>query len=202
MTRFNCLLCGAPVASLLATPKDAPEVGRHEAGELDGAGVYLPPDFIRRRTPEVEPHSLANSVTSLLGMGPFRLRYAHLDCIHDPAGLDQDGMLEWLRHHLMRTIAGRAPTGAVFPGCGGVAMTRAFTVNSNALAVATPHGRYERETLKPGTALDCGHETGAWGIAWRRRSATERGNPPLPPLVCNECLSDWIAQFVGAGEAG
>ena len=78
-----------------------------------------------------------------------------------------------------------------------IAMPIPLPINSNALALATPHGRYERETLKPGTALDCGHETGAWGIAWRRRPATERGNQPLPPLVCNECLSAWAARFVG-----
>ena len=70
-------------------------------------------------------------------------------------------------------------------------------IPTDAIAIVTPHGRYERALRSRRQALPCGHHTDIDEIAWQRVSKT--GPAELPAPVCNQCMKDWMAAFL-AGE--
>ncbi len=61
-----------------------------------------------------------------------------------------------------------------------------------AIAIVTPHGRYERVLRGRKNTLPCGHRTAMDEIAWQRDSKTP-GAGELPDLVCNACMKTWVA---------
>ena len=65
----------------------------------------------------------------------------------------------------------------------------------DAIAVVTPHGRYERIMRSPKETSHCGHRTATNEIAWRR-DTKKRADFEIPHLVCNACMINWMAAFV------
>lgn len=70
-------------------------------------------------------------------------------------------------------------------------------IPTDAIAIVTPHGRYERVLRSRRQALPCGHHTAMDEIAWQQVSKTHESD--LPALVCNRCMKGWMAAFVAAG---
>ena len=67
-------------------------------------------------------------------------------------------------------------------------------IPTDAIAIVTPHGRYERVMRSRKQVLPCGHRTAMDEIAWQRDTKTQ--SDELPALVCNRCMKDWMAGFV------
>ena len=67
-------------------------------------------------------------------------------------------------------------------------------IPTDAIAIVTPHGRYERVMRSRKQVLPCGHRTAMDEIAWQRDTKTQ--SDELPALVCNRCMKDWMAAFV------
>ena len=63
----------------------------------------------------------------------------------------------------------------------------------DAIAIVTPHGRYERVMRGRRNALPCGHHTTMDEVAWQRDDQAPDGE--LPGLVCNACMKAWVAAF-------
>ena len=73
-------------------------------------------------------------------------------------------------------------------------------IPADAIAIVTPHGRYERVLRGRRTALPCGHHTAMNEIAWKRDTKTQ--DAELPGLVCNACMGAWVAAFAGREQKG
>ena len=71
-------------------------------------------------------------------------------------------------------------------------------IPADAIAIITPHGRYERVLRGRRNALPCGHHTAMDETAWRRNTKTQDGE--LSDLVCNACMRAWLAAFVAGKE--
>lgn len=71
-------------------------------------------------------------------------------------------------------------------------------IPADAIAIVTPHGRYERVLRGQKHILACGHHTAMDEIAWQRNAKTQDGE--LSDLVCNACMKAWIAAFVTGNE--
>ena len=67
-------------------------------------------------------------------------------------------------------------------------------IPTDAIAIVTPHGRYERVMRSRKQVLPCGHRTAMDEIAWQRDTKTQ--SDELPALVCNRCMNDWMVAFV------
>ena len=70
-------------------------------------------------------------------------------------------------------------------------------IPTDAIAIVTPHGRYERVLCSPKRNLPCGHRTAMDEIAWQRDTKTQSAE--LPDVVCNRCMKGWMAAFVANG---
>lgn len=70
-------------------------------------------------------------------------------------------------------------------------------IPKNAIAIVTPHGRYQRVMRGRRNVLPCGHQTAMNEIAWQRDTKTPGGE--LPDLVCNACMKTWVSEFVANG---
>ena len=68
----------------------------------------------------------------------------------------------------------------------------------DAIAIVTPHGRYERALRNRKEALPCGHRTAMDEIAWQRDTRTP-GDDELPSPMCNACMIAYVEAFVAAG---
>ena len=68
---------------------------------------------------------------------------------------------------------------------------------TDAIAIVTPHGRYERVSRNPKEMLPCGHTTDMYEIAWNGDTKTP-ADGELPSLVCNSCMKNWIAALVAS----
>ena len=71
-------------------------------------------------------------------------------------------------------------------------------IPTDAIAIVTPHGRYERVLRGRRKVLPCGHHTAMDQIAWHRDTKTRHAE--LPDLVCNACMRAWVAAFVAGKE--
>ena len=71
-------------------------------------------------------------------------------------------------------------------------------IPADAIAIITPHGRYERVLRGRRNALPCGHHTAMDEIAWQRNTKTQ--DAELPGLVCNACMQAWMTAFVAGKE--
>ena len=74
---------------------------------------------------------------------------------------------------------------------------------TDAIAIVTPYGRYERVMRNGKKALQCGHATVMDEIAWQWDGtdcrADEPPAPDLPVELCNACMKAWIMAFIEAG---
>ena len=70
-------------------------------------------------------------------------------------------------------------------------------IRTDAIAIVTPHGRYERVLRGRRNPLPCGHRTAMDEIAWQRDTKTPDAD--LPDLVCNACMKGWLTALVSAG---
>ena len=70
-------------------------------------------------------------------------------------------------------------------------------IPTDAIAIVTPHGRYERVLRGRRTVLPCGHHTAMDEIAWQRDAKTP--DDELPDLICNACMRVWMAEFIARG---
>ena len=67
-------------------------------------------------------------------------------------------------------------------------------IPNDAIAIVTPHGRYERVMRGRRNPLPCGHHTAMDEIAWRRDTTTP--DAELPDVMCNACMKGWMEAFV------
>ena len=74
----------------------------------------------------------------------------------------------------------------------------------DAIAIITPHGRYQRVMRGRRQQLICGHHTAMDEIAWERDGingdADELPVAGLPAQVCNPCMKRWMEAFVIASQ--
>ena len=73
-----------------------------------------------------------------------------------------------------------------------------MTIPTDAIAIVTPHGRYERVLRNRQEALPCGHRTVMDEIAWLRDTKTP-GDDELPSPMCNAGMIPYVEAFVAAG---
>ncbi len=71
-------------------------------------------------------------------------------------------------------------------------------IPADAIAIVTPHGRYERVMRGRRIALPCGHHTAMDEIAWQPDTKTPVCR--LPNLICHACMRAWVAEFVAGKE--
>ena len=67
-------------------------------------------------------------------------------------------------------------------------------IRSDAIAIVSPNGRYERVMRSRKQELPCGHRTAMDEIAWQRdtKAPADEG---LPQVVCNACMNAWVEAF-------
>ena len=70
-------------------------------------------------------------------------------------------------------------------------------IPADAIAIVTPHGRYQPVLHGRRNPLPCGHHTAMNEIAWQRDTKTPGGE--LPELVCHACMKAWVAPFAARG---
>ena len=70
-------------------------------------------------------------------------------------------------------------------------------IPADAIAIVTPHGRYERVLRSRKKVLPCGHRTAMDEIAWQRDAKTQSAE--LPALVCNRCMKGRMEALVAGG---
>ena len=65
-------------------------------------------------------------------------------------------------------------------------------IRSDAIAIVTSNGRYERVMRSQKQELPCGHRTAMDEIAWKLDTKTPADEGPLQ-VVCHACMKAWVA---------
>ena len=71
-------------------------------------------------------------------------------------------------------------------------------IRSDAIAIGTSHGRYERVLRSQKKELPCGHRTAMDEIAWQLDTQTPADEGP-PQVVCHACMKAWVAASLRSG---
>ena len=66
-------------------------------------------------------------------------------------------------------------------------------IRSDAIAIVTSHGRYERVLRSQSQELSCGHRTAMDEIAWQLDTKTPADEGLLLQVVCHACMKAWVA---------
>ena len=64
-------------------------------------------------------------------------------------------------------------------------------IRSDAIAIGTSKGRYERVMRSQKRELPCGHRTAMDEIAWKLDTQTPADEGP-PQVVCHACMNAWV----------
>ena len=65
-------------------------------------------------------------------------------------------------------------------------------IRSDAIAIVTSNGRYERVMRSRKQELPCGHRTAMDEIAWQLDTKAPADEGPLQ-VVCHACMNAWVA---------
>ena len=71
-------------------------------------------------------------------------------------------------------------------------------IRSDAIAIGTSNGRYERVLRSQKQELSCGHRTPMDEIAWKLDTKTPADKGPLQ-VVCHACMNAWVAASLRSG---
>ena len=71
-------------------------------------------------------------------------------------------------------------------------------IRSDAIAIVTSNGRYERVMRSQKQELPCGHRTAMDEIAWQLDTQTPADEGPLQ-VVCNACMNAWVEASLRSG---
>ena len=71
-------------------------------------------------------------------------------------------------------------------------------IRSDAIAIVTSYGRYERVMRSQKQELPSGHRTAVDEIAWKLDTKTP-ADEGIPQVVCNACMKAWVAASLRSG---